>query len=125
MKLDDVVKKVAGELVSRHFVSMDGCGLVYRYSFRTHEFVTSTVVQDMLNERLTTQHELIVNILDFHHRESCEWWCGNILLCCLPLTACSAFDALSTKVCGPYYQIEVWRKLAERPVTTEACHART
>lgn len=113
MKIEDVVKNVANKLVSTHFVSMDDCGLICRYPFRTHDIVRCKDVQDMLDEQLKThgRSDLVVNILDFHYRESFEWWCGNIVLCCLPLGTCTIFDALSTRIYGPYYEIEIWKKM--------------
>jgi hypothetical protein len=75
--------------------------------------VTCMNVQDMLDDNLKLYDKpiLFVNVLDFYFRESCKWWCSNILLCCLPLAACTAFDALSTCISGPYYEIEVWKQI--------------
>ena len=114
MKLEEVVKNVADKLVSNHFVSMNDCGLICRYPFRTHDIVACNDVQDLLDAYLKTREkpDVIVNILDFyHHRESFEWQCCNVMLCCLPLATCTTFDALSTWISGPYYEIEIWKNL--------------
>ncbi len=112
MKLEYAVKHVAEQLIIKHFVSMNDCGLLYRHSFRTHDLVTTMNVQDMLDNHLTNvvdKPNIVVNIIDFFYRESCEWWCSNIILCCIPLATCKAFDTFCTLVSGPYYQIEVWK----------------
>jgi hypothetical protein len=115
MKIEKVIEDVAKKLVSQGFKAPNEIGRVYSCSFRTHDVVTCFGVQDMLNRQLSTMHtddghELHVNVIDVHFRKSCEWWCGNVVLCCLPLVACTASDAFSKAVFGPYYTLEVWRR---------------
>lgn len=115
MKLQQVVDNVAKQVISKRFVPENQLGLICRYTFRTKDIVACTNIQDMLDEKINVMcwgkdvpRKIHVTIRDFYFRESCEWWCSNIVLCCAPLAACTIFDAISNIVVGPYYEIEVF-----------------
>jgi hypothetical protein len=120
MKIEKLVKDVSQKLVKTHFVSVNDVGLLLRLSFRTRDTITCISVQDMLNESLKgidDKPELIVNILDFHIRDTFEWCCLNTVSCCLPL----AIETFQYILHGPYYQIEVWKKITPKTPYSE-CH---
>lgn len=111
MKLEEAIQNICKELVDKRFTSSEcECRRICRYSFRTHDKVTCRNVEEMIAEnlKLHDKPKLFVNITDYFYRESYNWWCSNIIFCCLPLAVCTAFDALSTRIFGPYYKIEVW-----------------
>jgi len=110
MKIEEVIKDISKNLVNTRFIAANEIGLLLRSSFRTRDTITCISVQDMLNESLKgidDKPNIIVNILNFHTRDTFEWCCMNTVSCCLPL----AIETFQYLMHGPYYQIEVWKNI--------------
>lgn len=116
MKLNQAVDNVAKMVISKHFIPENELGIICRYPFRTKDTVTCIGVQDMLDEKLNINQgetdkarKIHVEVRDFYFRESCEWWCSNILLCFVPIATCKVYNCILDNVNGPYYEIVVLR----------------
>ena len=116
MKLDNAVDNIAKIVISNRFATENELGIICRYPFRTKELVQCKDVQDMLDEKINLiqgetykARKIYVEVRDFYFRESCEWWCSNILLCFVPIATCKVYDYILDNVNGPYYEIVVFK----------------
>lgn len=110
--LNDILDDIVTKINNKTFVPLNGCGLIYKRTLRTHEAVKVETIYEKLEERCKFNREdLIINVIDFHiPLQSCKWVLFNACLCCVPLVVYHVRDKLLGSILGSYYEIEVWRR---------------